>query len=252
MKDAYSFHSSEKGLDKTFEEFEQAYRRIFERFGLDYSVVSADNGAMGGNTSKEFLVESEEGADTYKKCGKEGCHYGTKSMSRERCERCGEELRKMEGRELGHIFKLGTRYSEAMDLKYDTKQGDRELVQMGCYGIGVSRVIPAIFDTLSDSEGVRMNKELSVFDASIIKATDDEKAHQKAEKLHEKLKDDFEVVLYDSNTSTGEAFKESDFLGVRNKIILGSNFLKDGKIEVEKRDGSTEFIDEEDLKKELV
>jgi prolyl-tRNA synthetase len=239
MKDAYSFHQDEKGLDSTYRDIVQAYCNIFDQLDLDYSIVTADTGSMGGTGSHEFLAESEIGSDEYLKC--DSCDYGTKDLEREKCEECGSDLRKVNGIEIGHCFKLGTRYSESMDLSFIDESGDEQLVEMGCYGIGVSRLISAIIEQNNDGRGLTWNSTVSAFDYSIIVASQEEEVIEKAEEIHRELGD--RSLMFDNGVSVGEQFAESDLLGIQEKIILGRNFLKDGTIEVEDREGSSRRVE---------
>ncbi|MFB6207812.1 MAG: aminoacyl--tRNA ligase-related protein [Candidatus Nanohaloarchaea archaeon] len=248
MKDAYSFHSDRGSLEQKYDGFLESYRNIFDRLGLDYSVVAADNGSMGGSRSHEFLAESEVGSDRYLKCRE--CEYGTKELERSVCESCGSELEEVSGIEIGHMFELGTRYSDAMDLEFVTESGDSEQVLMASYGIGVTRLIAAIIEQNHDSRGIAWNREVSGFDASIIVARHEDRALRKAEQLYQKLSSEFDVLLYD-RLSAGEQFAESDLIGVGKKIVIGNRYLETGKIELEDRSGETREVDEDQLMEQL-
>jgi prolyl-tRNA synthetase len=242
MKDAYSFHTDEENLDKKFDEILEVYRNIFDRLGLDYSMVGADNGSMGGDTSREFIAEAEAGSDTYKKCQK--CEFGTKNLEASECRNCSSELKQVNGIEIGHCFKLGTRYSDSMSLDYVTEEGVEKSVIMGCYGIGVSRLISAIIEQNNDENGITWNQQVSAFDTAIILASDEHEAVEKAEKIYKKLKKNQEVLLYDGKKSVGEKFAEADLIGVQRKVIIGNNFLENGEIEIDDRNGEAEIVEE--------
>lgn len=246
MKDAYSFHRDRQGLDEKYSEFLEAYRMIFESLGLEFSEVAADNGSMGGSDSHEFIAEAEVGNDEYLKCS--NCRYGTKDMKEELCSRCGSELEEVKGIEIGHCFKLDDRYSrkDSIGLTFTTEEGDERKVLMASYGIGVSRLISALIEQQHDESGITWNSKVSAFEYSIIVARHEEKAIEKAEELYQEL-DEADVILYDDEQSVGEQFAESDLLGINRKIIIGSNFLEDGKIELEKRDGTTKEVEEQKL-----
>jgi prolyl-tRNA synthetase len=241
MKDAYSFHKDEEGLQEKYQEFLKAYRTVFNRLGLEYSVVAADNGSMGGSQSHEFMAEAEIGSDTYLKC--DDCEFGTKNLETEKCGNCGSELREVNGIEIGHCFKLGTIYSEAMDLTFDTEKGNKEEVIMASYGIGVSRLISAIIEQNHDQKGITWSEEVSAFNVSVIAARHEDKVTEKAEEIYRELQNQgVEVLLYDGQKSTGEQFKDSDLLGVNHKVIVGSNLLEKGVIEIESRSGDKKEV----------
>lgn len=250
MKDAYSFHRDREGLEKKYEEFLEKYRRIFDLLGLDYSVVEANNGSMGGNRSHEFIAEAGIGSDTYKKC--DNCDYGTKDLSNVNCGECGSDLREVNGIEIGHCFQLGTRYSEKMGLEFDTKNGESKQVIMASYGIGVTRLISAIIEQNHDAQGITWNQEVSAFDTSIILARHEDEVRETAEELYSMLRENnIDVLLYDGERSTGEKFAESDLIGITRKVIIGQKYLDDGKVEIESRDGSKEVLRVEEVIKHL-
>ncbi|EGQ43723.1 MAG: prolyl-tRNA synthetase [Candidatus Nanosalina sp. J07AB43] len=249
MKDAYSFHKHEKGLQRKYQEFLDTYRNIFDKLGLEYSVVAADNSSMGGSQSHEFIAEAEIGSDTYLKC--ENCEFGTKNLKHETCNQCSSELRKVNGIEIGHCFKLGTRYTNSMDLTFDTKNGDEEQVTMASYGIGVSRVISAIIEQNHDEKGITWNERVSAFEFSVIAARHEDEAQEKAEQVYRELEDKgAEVLLYDGQQSVGEQFRDSDLLGVNRKIVIGNKFLEEGLIDVEDRSGDEREFKAEKLVEE--
>jgi len=240
MKDAYSFHKDKESMNKKYQEFLEAYKQVYSRLGLEFSVVDADNGDMGGSQSHEFIAEGSVGSDTYMKC--ENCLYGTKELDNQRCEDCGSELREVNGIEIGHCFKIGNRYTQEdnIGLTYTTKNGEEKEVQMASYGIGVSRLISAIIEQNNDEKGIGWNSTVSAFDTAVILASEDEKAVNKAENIYSKLDD---AILFDGENSVGEKFAEADLIGAQRKVILGNNFLENGITEVETRGGETKLIE---------
>jgi prolyl-tRNA synthetase len=238
MKDAYSFHKDEKGLDQKFDDMIETYRKIFDRLGLEYSIVGADSGSMGGDHSREFIAESDEGSDTYMKC--RNCDFGSKDLELERCIECESNMKEVDGIEIGHCFKLGTRYSDAMDLTFQTEEDLEKSVLMGCYGIGVSRVISAIIEQNNDDKGINWNREVSAFETAVIVARHEEECLEAAEKIYQDLKEKEDVILYDGELSVGEAFAEADLIGVQRKVIIGNSFLDEGLVDIEDRNGEKE------------
>ncbi|MFB6208921.1 MAG: aminoacyl--tRNA ligase-related protein [Candidatus Nanohaloarchaea archaeon] len=254
MKDAYSFHEDREGLDRKYQKVVEVYRNIFDRLGLEYSEVSADNGDMGGSGSHEFIAESEVGSDTYLKCESRECSFGTKDLEVGKCRECGSDLREVNGIEVGHCFKLGDRYTaeDSMDLTFTTGEGVEQEVLMGCYGIGVSRLISTIIEQNHDERGIAWNREVSAFDTSIIVARHEEEVMEKAEDIYQELRDSgIEVILYDEERSAGEKFRDSDLLGIRRKLIVGKNFIEEDTVEIETRDGEKERFDSEEVVEEL-
>ncbi|PSH01725.1 MAG: proline--tRNA ligase, partial [Nanohaloarchaea archaeon SW_10_44_10] len=216
MKDAYSFHTDKEDLREKYDEFLNAYRNVFDELGLEYSVVSADNGSMGGSRSHEFIAEAEIGSDTYLKCENSLCNFGTKDMETSECQECGSGLKEVNGIEIGHCFELGDRYTRdsSMNLKFDTENGERNKVLMGCYGIGISRLIPAIIEQNNDKKGITWNEKVSAFNIAVIPARHEKEVEEKTNEIYQRLVEKGEnVLLQEDDQSVGEKFAESDLLG---------------------------------------
>ncbi|MCM8823832.1 MAG: proline--tRNA ligase, partial [Candidatus Omnitrophica bacterium] len=146
MKDAYSFDIDDRGLNFSYEVMFNAYKKIFKDCGLEFVTVEADPGAMGGNISHEFMVPADIGEDTLYFC--KDCNLYFKKEGK--CEKCGRKLKEEKMIEVGHVFKLGTKYSKAQEAYFLDKDGLRKPIVMGCYGIGVSVIISAIIEQNHD------------------------------------------------------------------------------------------------------
>ena len=374
MKDAYSFDADEEGLDKSYKIMYDAYRRIFDRLGLDYTVVDADSGAMGGSGSQEFMVKSPIGEDAIcfcDACGyaaneekatcKEGeadtsvelpiekiqtpdaktieelvaflnttpdkfvktilynidgkivaamvrgdrdinetklgniydatemdlasfedveritgakvgfagpvglkekieivmdsevallknfivgaCetdyHFKNVNVGRDftpdvvkdiknvksgdLCPKCGKPLGMARGVEVGHIFKLGTKYSDSLGCIYLDKEGKEQSMVMGCYGIGVSRTIAAIIEQYNDEDGIKWPAIAAPYKVIVIPTnTKDETVMSVAEKLYNGYIDaGYETLIDDRNERPGVKFKDADLLGIPLRVTVG-------------------------------
>ena len=374
MKDAYSFDVDEEGLDKSYKIMYDAYRRIFDRLGLDYTVVDADSGAMGGSGSQEFMVKSPIGEDAIcfcDACGyaaneekatcKEGeadtaaelpiekiqtpdaktieelvaflnttpdkfvktilynidgkivaamvrgdrdinetklgniydamemdlasfedveritgakvgfagpvglkekieivmdsevallknfivgaCetdyHFKNVNVGRDftpdivkdiknvksgdLCPKCGKPLGMARGVEVGHIFKLGTKYSDSLGCIYLDKEGKEQSMVMGCYGIGVSRTIAAIIEQYNDEDGIKWPAIAAPYKVIVIPTnTKDETVMGVAEKLYNSYIDaGYETLIDDRNERPGVKFKDADLLGIPLRVTVG-------------------------------
>ena len=374
MKDAYSFDVDEEGLDKSYKIMYDAYRRIFDRLGLDYTVVDADSGAMGGSGSQEFMVKSPIGEDAIcfcDACGyaaneekatcKEGeadtsvelpiekiqtpdaktieelvaflnttpdkfvktilynidgkivaamvrgdrdinetklgniydatemdlasfedveritgakvgfagpvglkekieivmdsevallknfivgaCetdyHFKNVNVGRDftpdvvkdiknvkpgdLCPKCGKPLGMARGVEVGHIFKLGTKYSDSLGCIYLDKEGKEQSMVMGCYGIGVSRTIAAIIEQYNDEDGIKWPAIAAPYKVIVIPTnTKDETVMSVAEKLYNGYIDaGYETLIDDRNERPGVKFKDADLLGIPLRVTVG-------------------------------
>ena len=387
MKDAYSFDLDEKGLDESYKKMYDAYNRIFTRLGLDFTVVDADSGAMGGSGSQEFMVKSPVGEDgiaycdscgyaaNYEKCecipceieqiegefemekiltpnahtidelvqslgmaahnfaktiiykaddkyiaamvrgdrdvnevklkNLVGCtddlelaepaivreitnaqvgfagpvnlgipvyadkevalmknfvvganetdmHYKNVNMGRDfqpdtvadirvvvtgdTCPKCGGSIKSEQGIEVGHIFKLGTKYSDALGLKYLDESGKQQTVIMGCYGIGVTRCVAAAVEQLHDENGIIWPVSIAPYQAIVVPANykDDEQV-KAAEKLYNDLLEaGIETLLDDRNERAGVKFKDADLIGIPVRVVVGKK-IGEGIVEYKER-----------------
>lgn len=219
MKDAYSFDKDEEGLKKNYDKMYEAYKRIFKRCGLDVLIVEADSGAMGGSVSHEFLLPAEIGEDTVK------------------VEVDGKTEEKV-AIELGHIFQLGTKYSQAQGAMYLDENGKQKPIIMGCYGIGVSRVIAAIIEAHHDEKGIQWPMEVAPFDVEILTLTSssDDEISRLAGHYHDHLEDCGIKVLVDNrNESPGRKFNDADLIGIPLRVTIGKRALSEGKVEIKNR-----------------
>ncbi len=389
MKDAYSFDVDEAGLSESYDTMYKAYRAIFDRLGLDYTVVDADSGAMGGSGSQEFMVKSEVGEDGicycdecgyaaneenagfvtpaqdtaemldiekihtpdvktiddlvgYMNCGADKfvktilynidgkivaamCRgdrdinetklanlydatemelaafvdvervtgakvgfagpvglkekidivvdsevsvmrnfvvgadetdYHLKNVNIGRdfeattiadirnavegdvCPKCGKGKMKMaRGVEVGHIFKLGTKYSKALNCVYLDKDGKSNLVVMGCYGIGVGRTLAAIIEQHHDDNGIIWPAEVAPYKAIVVPTKVNDEANMAlAEKIYSDLAAaGVEVLIDDRNERPGVKFKDADLIGIPLRITVGRR-AGEGIVEVKRRD----------------
>jgi prolyl-tRNA synthetase len=384
MKDAYSFHADEESLDMTYRRIEQAYRRIIERCGLEYVIVEAESGYIGGNESHEFMVLAENGEDMLLSCS---CGYavnlekasarvdggevgealdeyetvdtpGTSTIvdvsgylgiprewivktllyrSGERnvavlvpgdrevndiklvrvfgdpetrflepgeieeltggpvgfsgpvglpegieivadmlvkdfagmvvganradthlkgveadrdfkidrfedlvyaregdlCPLCGKKLVQSRGIEVGHIFKLGTKYSSAMNATFLDEKGESHPFIMGCYGFGVSRMVAAAIEQNFDEDGIVWPMSIAPFQALLLPLNSgDEVVMGAALRIEEKLSAaGVEVLMDDRDLSPGVKFKDADLIGIPLRITIGRK-IKDGVVEL--------------------
>ena len=203
MLDAYSFDLDVQGMQESYENVRKAFLEIFEKIGLKVIPIVADNGAMGGKKSEEFMLISEQGED--KILYDENTHIGlnTEILEKENYQEYLKEeygiedisnFKEIRTMELGHIFQLGTRYSEMMDGKYVGKDGKESLYYMGCYGIGVSRTLAALYEQclINDEKwgpsGFVLPESVAPFKVQIVPKMENPEKLELAIKLYEKLK----------------------------------------------------------------
>ncbi|MEA2015345.1 MAG: proline--tRNA ligase [Actinomycetota bacterium] len=153
------------------------------------------------------------------------------------CIKCGEKLEFEKGMEIGHIFKLGCKYSEKMDAKFLDVDGKLKPLIMGCYGIGVSRIIAAAIEQMHDDKGIIWPDAIVPYMINVITTTEkNKKLSEAGDKIYKKLKElDIDVLYDDRNISAGIKFKDSDLIGIPIKFIIGKKFIDRGLIDIEYR-----------------
>lgn len=243
MKDCYSFDLDEKGLKVNYEKMFKAYCNIFERCGLKYRIIEADPGAIGGGFSQEFMVIAKTGEDEMVYC--DSCQYGaSKDIANietdNSCPKCsGGVLKTERGIEVGHIFQLGTKYSEKMQAVYSDEKGERKPFIMGCYGIGISRTMASAIEQNNDQNGMIWPIPIAPYKVAVIPVNILEPSQMEAAlKLYKELNDaGIETLIDDREERAGVKFKDMDLIGIPIKIIFGK-LLAEGKAEVVIRENS--------------
>ena len=165
--------------------------------------------------------------------------------AQDRCPLCGGSLELTEGIEVGHIFKLGTKYSEAMHAVYQDQEGKEQTMVMGCYGIGVSRVVAAAIEQHHDENGIIFPLPLAPFQVIVLNlGMNNEETTVAAEKLYQDLQAaGVEVLLDDRDERPGSKFKDADLIGIPYRVTVGKTWEKEGKVELRARhDGTTTLL----------
>lgn len=254
MKDLYSFHASEEDLEDYYGDVMQAYLKIFERCGLKSYVVEASGGVFS-KYSHEFQVPTEYGEDLFYACHSCDHHQNREIAEGLECPDCGKKRESLKSIEVGNIFKLGTRFSEAFDLIYTAEDGSRHLVIMGCYGIGPSRVMGTIAEVHHDETGILWPEETAPYQVHLIEAKSKLlEVKKEAEKLYESLRKKNIEVLYDDReeASMGEKLADADLIGCPVRLVVSEKSLGKGGIEVKRRsETDVEIIDAKDIIKKI-
>ena len=261
MKDSYSFNIDEACLQSTYLTMRNTYKNILERIGLDYKIVAADSGAIGGDASEEFHVLAETGEDTIAISSESEFAINTELLLKE-----GEDISSLEGKpspdgkgtiqikkgiEVGHIFQLGKVYAEDMKANVLNNEGKASTLHMGCYGVGVSRLVAAAIEQNNDNKGIIWPHSISPFDINII-AIGYEKDQQIAEaslKLYKDLQEmGYDVLLDDRKDGYGTKMKDSELIGVPLNIVIGKQYIETNEVELESRSGDSSLNDISNLK----
>jgi prolyl-tRNA synthetase len=244
MKDAYSFDSDQAGLDKNYKLMYRAYEKIFKRCGLNFLVVEADPGVMGGSLSHEFMVPAQDGEDLILFCPKCKLVQTFKEETALVCPKCGQKLEKINCIEVGHIFQLGTKYSSMLGANFLDAKGIRKPIIMGCYGIGVSRLISAIIAQNHDSEGIIWPKEISPYKVIILPLdVTNRKIMKIAQDIYKELeRSSIDILLDDRDERAGVKFKDADLIGIPISITIGQKMQNQNKFEIKIRKSKKVFL----------
>jgi len=244
MKDLYSFHSSIDDFKDFYEKTKKAYLKVFERCGLKAIIAEASGGSFSKEFSHEFQVISEAGEDTIYHCSCEEFSQNEEVFDKKttKCPVCGGELHKDKSIEVGNIFSLGVKYSEPLSAFFSDNNGVKQPVIMGCYGIGVSRLMGTIVEVSNDKEGIIWPKSVSPFVCHLLpilsgKKEQDEKILEKANKVYNDLQNKGIAVLYDdrSKKSAGEKFADADLIGCPMRIVVSQKTIERNCVEIKKR-----------------
>ncbi|MGB7931425.1 MAG: aminoacyl--tRNA ligase-related protein [Gammaproteobacteria bacterium] len=242
MKDMYSFHASEADLDTYYKTAQQAYEKVFRRCGLgDITYLTYASGGAFSKYSHEYQTLSPHGEDLIYVC--EDCNIAVnKEISEDldqACPSCGKTgLRQETAIEVGNIFKLMTRFSDAFGLSFQDEYGVRQdKIYMGCYGIGSSRLVGAIVDASHDGNGIIWPASVAPYAVHLVSLarTDEEKG--RADDVYQVLQESSVEVLYDDREkiSAGAKLSESDLIGIPVRMVVSPRSLKTGSVEVKDR-----------------
>jgi len=254
MKDAYSFHRSTEDLARTYEQMRQAYVAIFDRCGLSTLQCEADPGAMGGSGSMEFLAPAVCGEDVALTCACGDAASGGAATSAPTCPRCRTPLTSHPAIEVGHIFQLGAKYSEALSACFQDERGTSTPLVMGCYGIGVNRILATAIEQHHDEHGIIWPPALSPWDVLVaVLEMSDAASREQGDRLYDRLTSQGMSVLYDDRElGAGPKFYDADLLGIPLRVIVGKRNAHAGQVELNLRNTKQpEVLQEADLAQQL-
>lgn len=239
MKDLYSFHAKEEDLDKYYNKMLKAYERIFKRCGIGKStLITLASGGSFSKFSHEFQTITDAGEDTILVCKKCGSAINQEIKEEfKTCPSCkSSDFEIKKAIETGNIFKLNTKYSAPFDLKFRDKDGIEKPVLMGCYGIGLGRLMAAVVEINHDSKGIIWPEETAPFKVHLLCLEKESK--KSADKIYADLQKSNIEVLYDDreDKTAGEKFAEADLLGIPLRAVVSKKTLKERSVEVKRRD----------------
>jgi len=248
MKDLYSFHTDQEDLDAFYQVAQGAYDAVFRRLGLaDRTYLTFASGGTFSKYSHEYQVLLPEGEDTIyisEEAEKQGKRIAVnKEIFEKGKTECpvtgGKSFREECASEAANIFKLGTKFSEPFQLQYTDSQGKRFPVIMGCYGIGVSRLMGILAEAFADEHGLRWPSSAAPADVHVvpIAKTKDEEAYTKAVELYDALIDAGVTAIFDDRiqSSVGERLSNADLIGAPMRVVISPKTLKENCAEVKDR-----------------
>jgi prolyl-tRNA synthetase len=264
MKDAYSFDLLPDDARYSYQKYFLSYLRTFKRLGVKAIPMKADTGPIGGDLSHEFIILADTGESGVfvdkqwmeKDFAGQSVNYSDREALNDYFENVTniyaatdekhdvqnspllpEDLIEARGIEVGHIFYFGTKYSDAFDAQVNDKDGNLVSLEMGSYGIGVSRVMAAIIEASHDDDGIVWPESVAPFDVAIINLKSGDKACDDfCNDLYQTLQSQEKDVLYDDrDMRAGNKFADMDLIGLPWQVIVGPRGVKEGKVEIKNR-----------------
>ncbi len=243
MKDMYSFHTNQQDFDSYYAKVKQVYSDIFTELGLEAKVTEASGGNFTDKVSYEFEVLTDAGEDVIYYCDQ--CDFCVEDeiaqvKPGDTCPRCNRgSLKEAKAAEVGNVFDLGQKFTKAFDMPYVNDKGEREYAIMGCYGIGISRVMGVIAERHHDEKGLIWPESVTPFRYHIVALPDAENVNV-GEKVYEQLGAD--SCLFDdrADVSPGAKFADADLIGCPVQIVISRKTLEQNSVEVVSRSGQFE------------
>ncbi len=255
MKDMYSFHASQEDFERFYAEAKEAYLRVYARCGLVAKATEASGGSFTEKTSYEFMVITDAGEDDILYCMT--CSYCVNvEISQEKegdtCTRCTERgtLVRATASEVGNIFDLGTKYAKDFSFTYRDREGVHQHPIMGCFGIGITRLMGVVVEALADARGIVWPVALAPMQVHLVSlAGDDTELRDYADGIYASFCERGIEVLYDDrDLRAGEKFADSDLLGLPYRVVVSRKTRDEGQIEVvERKSGEVMRVDEAEL-----
>lgn len=254
MKDMYSFARTQEEHEELYEKAATAYHKVYARLGLgDITYRTyADGGIFTKRFSDEFQTLSEVGEDTIylhegKKIAVNKEVYTDENLAQMGLKK--EDLVEKRAIEVGNIFPLESKYTDALDVYYTNENGEKKSIIAGCYGIGVSRVMGVLAEVFSDEKGIVWPEAVAPFRVHLVTLGSSPEVRVAGDLFYEKLKTLGVETLYDDrDLRPGEKFADSDLIGIPTRVVISEKTLQTRKLEVKKRTASeVEMMDEKDL-----
>ncbi len=241
MKDMYSFHTSQEDFDRFYQEAKEAYLRVYKRLGLTAKVTEASGGAFSTKISYEFMVLTDAGEDDILYCDK--CDFCVnveiaKVKEGDECPRNKDgKLKLARASEVGNVFDLGQKYGKDFELGFVDEHDRKQYPFMGCYGIGISRVMGVIVEKYADEKGIVWPESVAPAPVQLVRLGDDAAVTKAADKLYAELEKAGVSVLYDDrDESAGAKFADADLIGCPMRVTMSRKTLGHDSAELKRRD----------------
>ena len=238
MKDLYSFHLDEKDLGEYYEKAKVAYWKILERVGLkEKTHLTFASGGTFSKYSHEFQTLSEAGEDIIYICEK--CENAINKEIKHETPACpvcgGKKFEEKKAIEVANIFKLKDKFTKPFNLKVTDEAGNPQTLIMGCYGIGLSRLMGTIVEVYNDKDGIIWPESVAPFTVHLLSLG----KNKEAGKIYNELVKNNVEVLYDDreDVNAGEKFADADLIGIPCRAVVSEKSLQAGGVEVKKRSG---------------
>lgn len=257
MKDMYSFAISEEQHQEFYAQAQKAYEKIYNRLGIgDRTFMTFASGGSFSKYSHEFQTLSEAGEDTIYLNRTKKVAINKEVLTDEvlvELELKRDELEEVKGIEVGNIFSLGTKFSQPFELTVPDEKGELITLVMGCYGIGVSRVMGTIAELLSDDKGLVWPENIAPAKVYLARLGDNAEVIKQADELYKSLTDNQVQVLYDDRDARpGEKFADADLLGIPYRVVVSDKTVAAGSYEFKARTAAeTQQISHDELLKTL-
>ena len=252
MKDMYSFHEDQADFDRFYQVAKDAYLRVYDRLGLTAKVTEASGGAFSQKISYEFMVLTDAGEDDILFC--DACEFCVNVEIAEvkegdNCPKCGEgTLAQARASEVGNVFDLGQKYGRDFDMGFTDRNGDKQYPVMGCYGIGITRLMGVIVEKFHDDRGIVWPEAVAPARIHLANLGKDEEAQAEAEALYGTMRERGISVLWDDRDATaGVKLADADLIGLPWRAVVSSRTRKAGKIELKPRSGDPEMVTLDEL-----
>jgi prolyl-tRNA synthetase len=252
MKDMYSFHEDQEDFDRFYAIAKEAYLRVYSRLGLMAKVTEASGGAFTEKLSYEFMVLTDAGEDDILYCNT--CDFcvnveitdATAGMACPACERGA--LSQARASEVGNVFDLGRKYGRDFDMGFIGRDGSKHYPVMGCYGIGITRLMGVVVEKFHDDRGIIWPISIAPARVHLLNLGSDQAVFDAARQTYEMLtRQGIEVLWDDRDASAGVKLADADLIGIPWRVVVSTRTLSQERLELKARAGEAELVTADEI-----